>query len=300
MFDLRLIFVTVVWGVNFAFVKFALTDFLPLSFTIVRFFVAALFLAGVMFVTRETFTIERRDRLAVVKLGFIGITLYNIFFMYGLKYTTASHSALFISLSPLFAVLIQASSGTERLTGRIALGLLLASTGVYLVISGRHGGFSFTASGLAGDLLTLCASALWALYTLKAKPLLETYSAIKITACSMAAGSILLLPFGLHELLRQSWTSVSPQSWAAFGFSAIVSAGIAFSLWYQGVRRIGVTRTIAYHYLVPFVAVVFAVLFLGERITLLQIAGGFAIVGGVALVQRRKPEGAKRGRSVLS
>jgi len=290
MFDTRLLFVTLVWGVNFAFVKFALADFLPLSFTIVRFFLAALFLAGVMFVTRESFTIDRQDRRAIVKLGFIGITLYNIFFMYGIKYTTASHSALFISLSPLFAVLLQAGTGKERLTRGIALGLLLASTGVYLVISGRHGGFSFTASGLTGDLLTLCASVLWALYTLKSKPLLEKYSAVTITAYSMAAGSILLLPIGLHELFRQSWTAISPQSWAAFGFSAIVSAGIAFSLWYQGVRRLGVTRTIAYHYLVPFVAVVFAVLFLGERITLLQVAGGIAIIGGVALVQRVKPE----------
>ena len=68
MFDLRLLFVTLVWGVNFAFVKFALTDFLPLSFTIVRFFVAALFLAGVMVVTGESFAIERRDRIAIVKL----------------------------------------------------------------------------------------------------------------------------------------------------------------------------------------------------------------------------------------
>jgi len=285
MFDLRLLFVTLVWGVNFAFVKFALTDFLPLSFTIVRFFVAALFLAGVMFVTRENFTIERQDRLSLVKLGLIGITLYNIFFMYGLKYTTASHSALFISLSALFAVLIQAYTGRERVTTRIAAGLLLASAGVYLVISGRHGGFSFTASGLLGDILTLCAAVLWALYTLKSKPLLEKYSAIKVTAYCMAAGSVLLLPLGLHELVSQSWSAISPQSWAAFSFSAIVSAGISFSLWYQGVRRIGVTRTIAYHYLVPFVAVVFAVLFLGEHIAPLQIAGGIAIIGGVAVVQ---------------
>ena len=290
MFDLRLLFVALVWGVNFAFVKFALSDFLPLSFTIVRFFVAGLFLFAVMFLTKEPFAIERQDRRAVVKLGFIGITLYNILFMYGLKYTTASHSALFISMSPLFAVLLQARQGKKPISYPIALGLLLASTGVYLVISGRFGGFSFTASGLVGDILTLCASVLWALYTLRAKPLLEKYSAITVTAYTMAAGSVILFPIGLHELLEQSWTGVSLQSWAAFSFSTFVSAGIAFSLWYQGVRRIGVTRTIAYHYLVPFVAVVFAVLFLGEHITPLQVTGGIAILGGVALVQRVKPE----------
>jgi drug/metabolite transporter (DMT)-like permease len=112
----------------------------------------------------------------------------------------------------------------------------------------------------------------------------------------MAAGSVMLIPIGAHELLGQQWSVVSIRSWSAFAFSAIVSGGIAFSLWYHGVKRIGVTRTIAYHYLVPFVAVVFAALFLGERITLLQIAGGAAIIGGVALVQRVKPEGRNAGR----
>jgi len=295
MLDLRLLFVTLVWGVNFAFVKFALTDFHPLSFTIARFFLAALFLLGVMAATREPFGIERRDRFAVIKLGFIGITLYNLFFMYGLKYTTASHSALFISLSPLFAVLLQAAGNKERLELRAIAGILLASAGVYAIITSHSEGVQFTASGITGDLLTLIGAFLWALYTVSAKPLLERYSPVKVTAFSMAAGSIILLPFGAYELFVQSWSAISPMSWAAFGFSAIVSGGIAFSLWYQGIKRIGVTRTVVYHYLVPFVAVVFAALFLGERITVIQIAGGAAIIGGVALVQHRRSEDEKVG-----
>ena len=131
------------------------------------------------------------------------------------------------------------------------------------------------------------ASFLWALYTTSSRLLLERYSPVKVTAYCMAAGSVMLVPIGAHELLSQQWSAVSIRSWSAFAFSAIVSGGIAFSLWYHGVKRIGVTRTIAYHYLVPFVAVVFAALFLGEQITLPQMAGGAAIVGGVALVQRR-------------
>jgi drug/metabolite transporter (DMT)-like permease len=286
MFDTRLIFVALVWGVNFAVVKFALADFSPLSFTVMRFVLAALFLFCVMLATGEPFGIERKDRLSVVRLGLIGIALYNIFFMYGLKYTTASHSALFISMSPLFAVLLQAATGRERLTPRIGAGILLASAGVFLIIS-SHGKLDFSSSGMTGDLLTFIASVLWALYTMTAKPLLERYSPIKVTAYSMAAGSILLLVPGFPALTHQSWVSIAPLSWAAFVFSAIVPGGIAFSLWYQGVKRIGVTRTIVYHYLVPFIAVIFAALFLNEKITLFQVIGGLAIIGGVALVQRK-------------
>jgi len=296
MLNPKLILVAVIWGVNFAFVKYALADFLPLSFTIVRFSLAALFLFLVMFIRRESLTLERRDLGAVFKLGIIGITLYNLLFMYGLNYTTASNSALFISSSPLFAAIILALSKRERIHAHIGAGLALATLGVFLIIHNKPGGLSFSRRALAGDLLTICAAAFWALYTLKASPLLEKYSAIKVTAYSMAAGTVMLLPIGSYELLHQPWSIVSARSWAALAFSAFISGGVAFTLWYQGVQRIGVTRTIVYHYIVPLVAVLFAALFLEERITFLQITGGISILAGVYLVQRKKPEGVQGGK----
>jgi drug/metabolite transporter (DMT)-like permease len=287
MLSFRLLFVAVVWGVNFAFVKFALTDFYPLSFTVLRFFLAALFLLAIMLAKSEPLSLERRDIGEIIKLGFIGITLYNLLFMEGLAFTTASNAALFISTSPLFAALILALSKRERITPPVAAGLLLSMLGVLLVIQSRPGGLDLSRRGLTGDLLTLSAAAFWALYTMKAKPLLAKYSAIKVTAYSMAAGTLMLLPIGASELLNQSWSLVSLPSWAAFLFSALISGGLAFTLWYEGVKRIGVTRTIVYHYLVPFVAVLFAALFLGERIALAQALGGVLILTGVSLVQRR-------------
>lgn len=291
MLDLRLIFVAIVWGINFSIVKFALTDFHPLSFTVVRFFLGSLFLLALMRVNREPFGIERSDRFPIVRLGLVGIALYNIFFMFGLKHTTASNSALIIALSPLFAAVIRTVKGHERLTRTAGAGIILAAAGVVLIIQGRGAGLGFSFRTLRGDLLTLCASFFWALYTMNAKPLLEKYPPVKVTAFSMAIGSVLLLPPAAYDLARQSWGAITLSAWSALGFSAIVSGGIAFSLWYRGVKRIGVTRTIVYHYLVPFVAVIFAALFLGERITAPQIIGGAAVLAGVYLVQRRKEKG---------
>ena len=109
MFDPRLLLVAVVWAVNFAVVKFALTDFSPLSFTVVRFALSSLFLVLVMLATREPLCASNAGtRCRSSGSGLIGITMYNLFFMFGLKYTTASNSALFISTSPLFAALFLA------------------------------------------------------------------------------------------------------------------------------------------------------------------------------------------------
>jgi len=291
--SVRLLFVAVVWGVNFAFVKFALIDFHPLSFTVLRFFLAALFLVTIMLVNRESFSLERRDIGAIISLGFIGITLYNLLFMEGLYFTTASNAALFISTSPVFAALMLARSKRERITAQVVAGLLLSTLGVFLIIQNKPGGLGFSRRGLTGDLLTLGAAVVWALYTMKAKPLLERYSAIKVTAYSMAAGTVMLLPIGAYDLLHQSWRTVSIRSWSAFSFSALISGGLAFTLWYEGVKKIGVTRTIVYHYIVPFVAVLFAALFLGERMVLTQVLGGVCILTGVYLAQRNNSEGVK-------
>lgn len=288
MLDLRLLFVAVVWGMNFAIVKFSLADFLPLSFTIARFLSAGIFLLVVARGKGSFLPVRREDRWPLVRLGLIGITFYNILFMYGLRSTTATNSALFISLSPLFAALIQAWSGKERLTGGVFAGLGLATLGAVLIITAKSNGFEFSSAGFVGDVLSLGASVLWALYTTTAKPLLEKYPPILVTAWAMIIGSVLLIPIGLRELTLQNWGAITTSSWLAFLFAALIAGGIAHTLWYDGVKRIGATRTAAYHYLAPFVAVGFAALFLREQITMAQMSGGIAILSGVALVQKRK------------
>jgi len=289
MFDLRLLFVALVWGVNFPIIKHSLTDFLPLSFTVVRFAIASAALFGVMALRREPFVIDRRDIPTVAALGLTGITIYNLLFMKGLQLTTASHSALFISLSPLFAAVLQTIRGRERMRPSLALGLLLATAGAYCIIRSTHGEVSFGMETVTGDLLTICASVLWAFYTVLAAPLLERYPPITLTAWSVAAGTVLLVPSAAGEIASQSWSAVPAGSWAALFFAALVGAAAAYVLWYEGVKRIGVTRTVAYHYLVPFVAVLVSAFFLGDTIKPLTIFGGVAIIAGVALVQRKGP-----------
>lgn len=287
MLDFRLLFVAVVWGVNFSAVKFALADFHPLAFTVIRFGLAAVVLVVVMLAGREPFAIERQDRFAVARLGFVGIALFNVFFMYGLKYTTAANSALLVSLSPLFGALFGIIWGRESLAARAGAGLALSTAGVILIIRSHYGEMSFSVEGITGDLVTLGAPVTWAIYTAAAKPLLEKYSAVKITAYSMLAGCALLLPLSLPGLLGQRWAALPLRAWSLMAFSAFIAGGAAYALWYRGVKQRGVTRTIVYHYVTPFAAILFAALATGEKIQALQVAGGAAILAGVYLVQQQ-------------
>lgn len=288
MFNVRLLFVSLVWGMNFSLIKGALRDFGPMSFTLVRFALASLSLFAVLLAKRVPLRVPKEDRLPLLWLGLSGITLYSIFFMLGLARTSASNSALLIALSPLFAALFQAIGGRERFGKRAVVGFAFAAAGVVLIVRDRPGELAFAVDRLKGDLLTLCASALWALYTISARPVLARHDPAKVTAYAMASGCVLLLPFSADELSRQDWPSIAAGSWASLAFAAFIAGGAAYTLWYGGVKQLGPTRTAVYHFLVPVVAVAFAALFFGERITLFQIAGGIAILSGVSLVQLRR------------
>ena len=65
-----------------------------------------------------------------------------------------------------------------------------------------------------------------------------------------------------------------------------IAVVLAYLFWYQGVRRLGPTRTSMYGNLQPGVALAVAWLTLGETPTPSQVAGVALILGGVLLTRR--------------
>jgi drug/metabolite transporter (DMT)-like permease len=61
-------------------------------------------------------------------------------------------------------------------------------------------------------------------------------------------------------------------------------------LWFRSVSIVGPSRATLFANIQPFIAAVFAVLILSERLTMLQVAGGFAIGAGILLSRRRREE----------
>ncbi len=58
--------------------------------------------------------------------------------------------------------------------------------------------------------------------------------------------------------------------------------------WFYCVDRLGSTKTAIYANLIPFWTLLFAWLFIGEAITLLQILGGILILTGIYLTKLKR------------
>jgi drug/metabolite transporter (DMT)-like permease len=278
-----------IWGVNFTVVKRALDVFEPLGFNALRYLLASLFVLAVLG-SRGMLRLPRREDVPrIVALGLIGNLAYQMAFILGLDRTRAGNASLLLALVPVFVLLFTGRNEPAQSRG-VWIGAIVSVLGVGLVSASaiRVDG----ASTLVGDALLLGAAAVWALYTVGTRRLIVTYGSVRATAWTLWAGGVAIFLAGVPSLLRQDWQQVDAGAWLGLLYSAILSIGLAYLLWYRGVERIGGARTAVYANLTPVVALATGWLWLGESLTPLGIAGaGMVLVGLMAVRGRGRGEG---------
>ena len=282
--DLAMLLVVLIWGANFSVVKGSFTQIPPLAFTGLRFLVGSAVLMLLLRWREGSVPLARGVLWRLVWLGFVGNTLYQLFFITGLTQTTAANTALLVATTPIFVLLLGRITGVEALTRNTILGVALAFSGIALVMAARGAGLSVAT--LRGDLLALVAAACWSVYTLGVRKLGSQVSSLRITAWTMLTGTPGLLLAGLPQIARTDWAGVDARGWSGLLYSSLFALVIAYVIWNRSVRLVGGSRTAVYACVTPLVATLFAWYLLGEEFRLLQGVGAVLIIGGVLLARR--------------
>jgi drug/metabolite transporter (DMT)-like permease len=275
-----------IWGINFSVLKFALGYFSPLAFNAVRFGLATLLMLLMLRWQRERLAVARSDLPAVIVLGLVGHTLYQLVFINGMARTSPANASLLMATSPIFVVIYGRLLGFERTNRVVWAGIGLSFAGILLLILGGGGDVRLGGSTLPGDVLVLGAAMLWAAYTAGSKPLLARYSPVRLTALSMLCGTIPLVLVSIPAMVQQDWSVPTTGAWVGLLYSAIFSVAIGYVAWYTSVRRVGSARTAIFSNLTPVVSVVVSWVFLGYTLAPLQLAGGAVVLAGLLLTRR--------------
>jgi drug/metabolite transporter (DMT)-like permease len=277
-----------IWAANFSVVKASLVDFHPLAFNTSRFLLASLLLALIIGLSGQSLRFPRSDWFTLIWLGVLGNTAYQVLFIFGIDWTLAGNAALMLATVPVFATLLSAALGHERVDYRVWVGAVLSFAGVGLVVWGGAANVRFGAETVRGDLTILAAAVAWSVYTVGSSPLLKRYGTLPVTAVTMWIGAVGLLVVSGPALAAQDWTAVRPGSWLGLAYSGVMAIAVAYLLWYYSVRRVGSSRTAVYSNTIPVVALIIAWLTLGETPGWFQIAGTVAILGGIGLARWTK------------
>jgi drug/metabolite transporter (DMT)-like permease len=275
--------VVLIWGANFAFVKASLAEIAPLSFAALRFVIASITLVPLLRWREGSLMVPKGMFWRLVLLGIVGHTLYQCLFVQGLSRTSTANSAMILSTTPAFVALTGAIIGIERITRRMAAGIVIASLGIIVVMVSR--GASFSLRTVAGDLLSLASALCWVVYVLGMRTLAGRISSLRLTTLTMIAGTPGLVTIAAHDLMHINLFELSGVVWFGLLFSAWFSMVIAYVLYSRSVQRIGAVQTSIHGSVIPLIAAAVAWPVLGERPTWWQAAGAVMIIGGVLLTR---------------
>ena len=280
--DLVLLCMVLFWGANISIVKVALRHFDPVAFNGLRFSMASV---TMMLLYRRVFRdkMEKKELLSMLLLGVLGNTIYQFLFIYGVNFTYVAHAAILLGTAPIFTASISSLFGLENVRKRLWLGILLSFAGVVLIVYGRKDFRGSFLSANIGDIFIVLASLVWSIYTTFSKKVITEYSPQHYIVYTVLFGTLFLVPISIPGLLRQDWRILNVLDWTALVYSAMLALVFGYSAWYYGVQKLGSTRTSVYSNLTPVAGLTIGMIFLGERLSLLQWLGAGIIFFGLIL-----------------
>ncbi len=271
-----------IWSVAFVSNKALLAYISPIENMILRFSIAYLLLLLLYPHFRKPYCL--RDEIRFFLLGFLGIFVYFLLENFALKFTQATNVGLYMGALPLFTALFaHFLTKDERISKNVIVGFLVAIVGIALIL---FDGVGFKVR-LKGDMLAILAAVVFALYSVVLKLAPKGYHYIVITRKSFFYGIILMLLYFIITGRVFHYQSLTiPVVWINILFLGVLSSGLAFILWQQGIERIGAMSASNYIYLVPLITAVTGIVALGEKLTLKMVVGAVLILIGLFIAQR--------------
>ncbi|MFQ5512471.1 MAG: DMT family transporter [Candidatus Krumholzibacteriia bacterium] len=279
------LFLTLVWGASFLWIKIAVEDVGPYVLVALRLVLGLAGLTAILAIQRPRLPRDRRTWLALAILGVTNTSLPWFLISWAEQSIDSALATVLNGTVPLMTiVLAHVMLRDDRMTIPRILGLLIGFTGV--TVLARRGADGNAAGSLMGQGGMLLAAALYAFSAVYARrslrhvtPLVQAFYSMLIATAIMWAA----LPLFGVELVMPS----RPVVWVALVWLGVFGAGIASWILYYLLHAVGPTRTSLVTYMIPVVGVTLGVVVLKELLDFHLVAGTILIVSGVWVVTRR-------------
>ena len=284
---LRLVLLAAIWGSSFLFMRISAPVLGPAVLIEYRVAFAALFLAIVGFVLKKRLDLGSNWKHYLM-LGFFNSALPFLLFAFAARTLTASVLSVLNATAPMWGALIGAVWASQKISARTALGLVLGTLGVALLVgfdhaTSRPGAALAVVAALGGAFSYSIASA----YARKARAIEPFANAHG----SMWAATVLVIP-ALAFFPSPGQASIGIVG-AALALG-VMCTGVAYILYFKLIEDVGTTSALTVTFLNPLFGILWGALFLGEVVGWYTIAGAAIVIGGTALVTGFAPRFGQR------
>jgi drug/metabolite transporter (DMT)-like permease len=276
------------WGSSYLFIKIGIDAGLqPFTLVALRLLIGLALLAVVVAVAREALPRDLRMYGHLAVLGLFSVALPFALITWAEQTVDSSLAAVLTGAVPLFVIPFAALFlPAERITLNAVIGIAIGLVGVAVVV-----GFdpaSLAGTGLLAQLALIAAAASYAVGGVYARR--NVHGLRPMIPALFQVGFGLILTGIPALLLERPWErGLAPEAIFAVIWLGLLGSGAAYLVFFRLLRSWGATRTSLVAYLLPIWGLVLGAIVLQERIDVRLLLGTALVIGGIALVNLRRP-----------
>jgi len=210
----------------------------------------------------------------------IVIIPYILFFI-GSSKTSGINSSLLLLSEIIFTLLFTPLIG-EKTTSKKLIGATGVFIGAILIL--YNGTFSLN----AGDLLIIFSTATYSIGNFYAKKALNDVSPAIILLVRFFLGGFFIFFIALLAESQSNFTQIMLQNWQIVLFTGLVLLGIGKVIWYEGLKRLDISKAISLSMTFPLFSLIVLIAFFNEIPSTYQWAGILVMALGVYFSVKRQ------------
>ncbi len=275
----ELIFLAWIWAAAFVGVRFLSTSIPPLLGATIRFLFASLFFS--IFLFKHIPKLIYRQWIYIFLAALSGIYLYNFTFFLALQSVSASEAAIFMAITPALTALIGVLFLKEKLSKLGWIGIIFALSGEMIILQ-----VDTMIDLKTGEQFLTIAIFSFMIYGIIGKQLLKNLPTLPVISLVVITGTVMLV-ISLFFVNQPIKLELPFSNWLILIFLGVICTGIGNTIYYRGIKKIGLIKTTYFINLIPFFVVLQGALFLREQLSFRWMTGGILILIGIIFVTKK-------------
>ena len=293
---LLFIFVGLIWGTSFLWIKIAVQEISPFVLVGFRTLFAALGMAVYLLIDRKSRMSwkEIKPHLPVfVVLGLVNVAMPWLLISWAEMHIESGVASILNATMPLWTIIIAPLViSDDKITLPKLAGLAAGFIGVVLLFLPSLGkGWS---ANLLGQAAVLAATLCYASATIFARKKAHSLNPQMQTFLQFSMSTLMV--WSMTFFIEKKITlPMLPITWVALLWLGLLGAGLAYIIYFGLLHRMGPTRLSMVTYIPPVVGVLLGIFFLGEAFHWQALAGALLILSGISIVNlkpKEKPQAA--------
>ena len=275
-----LVFCNLIWSFHFTSIKLTQDQVGPYFTVWAPMLLATIFLAP--FVVKDFKKGKKRikDVLVFVQLGALGAFPSQVFMTYGTQYSLASNAAILVLALPVITAVFAFLILKEKMNRLRWASFGIAILGVILCSTSDIRQADLSSKYAVGNLLIFLAIIGNAYYNVGCKKVADRFTEMEMVFYTYLVLVIMLTPMVLYYEpgMFAQVPHFTVKTWLGMGSLTLFHNFLSMLLFFKVLKFLDATQVALSNYMVSFLGLPIAAIFLGEKLSLQSVIGGLLVL----------------------